>query len=49
MLVICCAWNIVYLFYDVAWILINACGSFMFDFGLNVIRIQDQLRNEFLE
>jgi hypothetical protein len=32
----------VYLFYVVAWILINACESFMLNFELIIIRIQNQ-------
>jgi hypothetical protein len=39
-----CAWNIVYLFYVVAWILITTCGSFMLVFRLYVVRIQDPFR-----
>jgi hypothetical protein len=41
LLAICCAWHVVYLFYVVAWILINACGYFMIVFGLNIVRNRD--------
>jgi hypothetical protein len=32
------------LLYVVAWILINACGLFLLDFILNVVRIRTQIR-----
>jgi hypothetical protein len=48
LLVICCAWNNVHFFYVEAWILINACDSFMLIFELIIIKIRNQFRSEFL-